>query len=112
MRVYKYPIEPKLFQNITLPKDHELLKVDTQPSQGEDHGQDPYLWARVNVNSKEIDYQFICAPTGKELKILNPNYSTHVDTFQQYMGDLIWHVFKVDQIPNDFDVSQFENEEA
>ena len=83
--IHKYPLEVRDKQQIELPKDSEILTIQTQKGI-------PCLWALVQTeNSKEVRTIHTFG-TGNEINIDTDNL-TYISTYQLHSGSFIFHTF-------------------
>ena len=88
LTVYKYRIAIENNFTISLPKYYRVLKVGCVNNV-------PFIWALVNTENEKIDIKFAIYGTGREILSV-PGYDLkHIETFKQFDGELIWHLFEV-----------------
>jgi hypothetical protein len=93
LTVYKYQITIEGDFTISLPYNYRILKVGCVNNV-------PFIWALVNTENEKIDIKFVIYGTGHEIVPI-PGYDLkHIETFKQYSGELIWHLFKLEQSYN------------
>ena len=95
--IYKYPLEVKDYQVVTMPKNAQILTVQAQREK-------PCIWALVDTdNEPEERYfrmagpekrYFRMAGTGHPIR-LKDKLLRYIGTFQLMGGDLIFHVFEI-----------------
>lgn len=84
--VWKFEIAPFDYNSILMPKDSEILTVQTQ-------GESIQIWALCDPNLQKEERIFRIAGTGHPI---NDNDELHyINTFQLNNGKLIFHVFEV-----------------
>ena len=89
MRIWKWPIQITDRQTVMMPAGAQVLTVQTQGGQ-------PQLWALVDEmqDAPKTPRKFAVYGTGNSLP---ENPGRYITTFQQYGGDLVWHVFELHQ---------------
>jgi hypothetical protein len=84
--IYKYKIETRDRQHISMPKGAEILTIQVQ------HGE-PHIWVLVETNGGEVMRTIDVFGTGNP--IYDPDGSRrYIGTYQLYDGELIFHVFE------------------
>ena len=85
-RIYKYPIEIRDEQTISVPKDSKILAIQTQNEQ-------LVVYALVDINQKEMQtIEIRIFGTGHDLDI-NMTSWTYLGTVMTYHDKLVWHIF-------------------
>ncbi len=79
--IYKYNAGD---YSITMPKDAQILDVQMQYDI-------PQLWALVDTSNEMETREFLIMGTGMEF---DDEGSIYIGTFQQFGGDLVWHLFE------------------
>jgi len=87
-RVYKYEIKFGDYITVDLPEDCEILTFDNQNEQG-------YIWALCDPDAPLKPRHFRMAGTGH---IIDDNYLGYVGTAFFRGGDLIFHLFEVNEV--------------
>jgi len=83
--IYKFPIEVKDDFQLTLPKNSQILCVQTQ-------GENPCMWVLIDKDEKEAEVRhFSIFGTGHPLALLDYKY---IGTFQLFTGSLVFHLFE------------------
>lgn len=82
--IWKFTFEPRDDIEIEMPKEAEVLAVQTQ------HGQ-PCIWALVNSKAEKETRRFRMAGTGHPI---NDKLGKYIGTFQMMSGQLIFHLFE------------------
>lgn len=86
MRVYKYPLQTVLWQEIEMPAGSVILSMQVQ-------NEIPCIWALVNPHLEETEKRiFKVHVTGFDF--IDP-HSSYIGTFQN--GDFVGHVFEITQ---------------
>lgn len=86
--IYKYELESFKYQSIKIPKDAKILTAQIQYDS-------IMLWAIVNPDNTELDFNFYVAPTGQPFPDdINIDDFIFINTVQIGGGSLIFHVFK------------------
>lgn len=93
LTVYKYQITIEGDFTISLPYNYRILKVGCVNNV-------PFIWALVNTENEKIDIKFVIYGTGHEIVPITGYDLKHIETFKQYSGELIWHLFKLEQSYN------------
>lgn len=88
--VWKFPVPVEGEFAIEMPLDAVLRCVQTQ------HGE-PFLWAEVNPNRDPEPRKFRLIGTGHPIKV-GSELLEYVGTFQLWGGDLVWHLYEVDDM--------------
>lgn len=87
--VYKYPLETTDFQTVEMPKDAEILCIQTQQ-------ETPNIWALVdldNVYKEQEKRYFEIYGTGHKIKDLTNR--KYIGSYQLKGGFLVFHCFEV-----------------
>jgi hypothetical protein len=87
LSVYKYPVIPNDYIDLSLPQGAIILSVQSQYDK-------PQLWALVDPESPVELRRFRLAGTGHPIKESADKLYFH-DTFQLHGGQLIFHLFEV-----------------
>ena len=82
--IYKYELIIEDVQELMLPKGSEILCVQMQ-------GKTPQLWAIVDPHAPKEPRMIEIYGTGH---MLGDEPGEYIGTFQQYEGQLVWHVFE------------------
>lgn len=85
--IWKFNLETTDYQTISMPKDAEILTVQTQ-------GNTPCVWALVNPEAEKEDRNFEVFGTGHKVPVDMGVMREYVDTYQLDGGSLIFHVFE------------------
>jgi len=83
-RIWKFTFEPTDNIEIEMPKNAEILTVQTQCEQS-------CIWALVNPKEEKEIRKFRLVGTGH---IINDNLGKYIGTFQIMNGQLIFHLFE------------------
>ena len=83
--IWKFQLETADYQTISMPKDAEILTVQTQDDT-------PCVWALVNPEAEKEDRNFELFGTGH--KVPDMGVREYVATYQLHGGSLIFHVFE------------------
>ena len=83
--IWKYHLDLKEVNNVTMPKNAIILKVDA------DCNGQPTLWAQVNPDAKKELRKFRIFGTGHPITCTNLEF---IGTLQQKHIGLVWHVFE------------------
>lgn len=86
--VFKYALAVTDRQSLLLPKGALALIVQVQREQ-------PCLWCQVDSTAALEERRFAIVGTGYPLPTAEEGFAQYIGTFQQYDGDLIWHVFEL-----------------
>ena len=86
-KVFKYPIDITDLQYVMIPKDAEILTVQTQGEKEE-----LYIWALVDPKLENQKRMIRIIGTGHEIYETNIKF---IDTFQIFHGKGVFHVFEV-----------------
>lgn len=86
--VYKYDLEKRDRQVITLPKHSQLLHVGVQ-------GNDWKLWARVSIDSAAGERDAVIRITGTGHRIIDGGEARYLNTFTEMGGALVFHAFEI-----------------
>jgi hypothetical protein len=84
MVIWKYKIPIRDLFEIEMPKDAGVLCVQMQ-------GDTPCIWVRVGDKEPLEKRAFAIVGTGQSF---NDDEYFYVETFQQYGGQLVWHLFE------------------
>lgn len=84
--IFKYPFKVQDKITIVLPKDAEILTVQTQRD-------NPCIWALVDPNNKTEERYFEIFGTGHEVYEDMGIERRYINTFQMQSG-LVWHLFE------------------
>ena len=88
-KIFKYEVLIQDYFSILLPKEYQILTVETQH-------EIPYIWVIVNTESEEKSVNFRLCGTGHPLGItLGINIYSYIGTFQLRDGNLIFHLFEL-----------------
>lgn len=85
--IWKFQLETTDYQTISMPKDAEILTVQTQ-------GDTPCVWALVNPEAEKEDRNFEVFGTGHKVPVDMGVMREYVATYQLQGGSLIFHVFE------------------
>lgn len=89
--VYKYPVQLSSSHFILdLPLGAKVLTVQTQGDAASQHAQ---LWALVEKSKPTERRKFQVYGTGHDIP--DGQELEYIGTYQQFIGDLVWHVFEV-----------------
>ncbi len=83
--VWKYPVAVEDEFSILMPKDAEVLKVDTQNGA-------PYLWALVDTERGHTHRHFMLRGTGHSIP--EDVRASYVGTFQLHGGLFVGHLWE------------------
>lgn len=84
-KVFKYQIEARDSQTITMPKGAEILTVQVQ------HGE-PCIWALVNPDNEPEEVKLRIHGTGHNVP--SSELLSYIGTFQLHGGNFVFHVFR------------------
>ena len=85
--IYKYTLQTTDKQTVSLPKDAEILSIQTQ-------FEEPQLWALVSLDN-EIEERFIeIFGTGHEIHSDMGVERKYISTYQLSGGNYIFHAFE------------------
>jgi hypothetical protein len=83
--IFKYPIEEKGLQRISIPKDHKILSVANQNGQ-------ICIWILVDPSNEKKEFGFRVYETGHAVE--GESNLEFLGTVPSKAGFLIFHVFK------------------
>ncbi len=86
-RIFKYTIRADDRFEIEMPKDAEILTVQTQYDQ-------PQLWALVNPDAPREKRVFRLAGTGHPINFDMGSEYKYINSFQLNDGALVFHLFE------------------
>lgn len=81
--VHKFPFLITDTFPLDMHKGAEVLHVDMQNNT-------PCIWAKVDTTQHKEKRFFVITGTGHEI----PEHCKYIGTFQQYQGNLIWHLWE------------------
>lgn len=84
-QIWKYPFEVSGRFSILIPKDAQILSVQTQ-------NETPCIWALVNIEAKDEERDFTIIGTGHPVEVL-PEMK-FIGTFQLEGGTFVGHLFE------------------
>lgn len=87
-KVFKYELETNDFQEFKMPKDSEILSIQTQKNT-------PCIWALVDPEEKLEQRFFRIYGTGHDINYDMGISMKYIGTYQLFDGSLIFHVFEV-----------------
>lgn len=82
--IYKYPLTPKAYQVVEMPKHAKILCVQSQNGT-------PCLWAEVDTDQSTETRTFYVHGTGHELE---SGVLVYIGTVQLHGGALVFHVYE------------------
>ena len=85
--IWKFELEVTEKQFIRMPKEAELLSVQTQ-------NETPCLWALVNPNNEKEERCFEVFGTGHDMHCDMGIDRKYIGTFQMQKGGLVFHLFE------------------
>lgn len=85
--IWKFPLNIDDFVTISMPKEAEILTVQTQNGS-------PYIWALVNPENEYQDRYFEVFGTGHDIPEEMGIKKLYINTFQLADGKLIFHLFE------------------
>lgn len=83
--VFKFDLTLETHQNIKIPRDHQILSIQTQRGK-------PRMWVRVNPESEPTTVALHTVCTGCPFAF---DVSKFLGTYQVQSGDLVFHVFQI-----------------
>ena len=83
--IWKFKLEIRLHQTLSMPKDARVLKIDVQ-------GDSICIWAEVDPHATKSTRQFIMVGTGQMIPDFG-NRMMYLETIQQNL--LVWHIYEV-----------------
>lgn len=88
-QIWKYDLAVSGLQDIKMPKGSEVLTVQVQKGV-------PCIWALGDIEEEKVFRSFAVFGTGHDVSDLLKSIS-FVGTFQLHGGDLVFHVFEIDE---------------
>lgn len=86
--IWKYPLLAADIQTVSMPEDAQILSVQCQRGQ-------PCLWALVDASTPPKDRVLHTLGTGHNIGA-DAESLRFIDTFQMAEGDLVFHIFEVE----------------
>lgn len=81
--IHKYPLTVEDNQIVELPKDSQVLAIQTQNG-------NPFMWVLVDTSQELERRAFVTVGTGHEVT----GYLSYIGTYQMMGGSLVFHVFE------------------
>ena len=96
LTIYKYTIDPNDYVEMYMPRDAQILTVNTQIDPN-DYSEKVQLWALVDHKDEKHIRKFRLVGTGHPIEesIESLNY---IGTFQMSGGALIFHLFELKEV--------------
>ena len=88
--IWKYEIPIADEFTLKLPHEAKIIHIDIQRGR-------PQMWVLVDPTEELTEYQFIVLRTGQPIP--TDKYPSYKGTFQSPIGDEVFHVFEVYEIP-------------
>lgn len=87
--IWKFPLEAKIYCEISIPKDAEILTVQDQFNEA-------MMWALVNPENEKEKRKFTIIGTGHEIPdLVFGIIKKYIGTYQTYSGNYVYHVFEL-----------------
>lgn len=84
--IWKYPIQVRDSQKISMPYTHNILCVQVQ-------NDEPCLWVEVNSDHPLIDVEILVYGTGHKINQPGKSRARYIGTFQLMDGQFVGHVY-------------------